>query len=402
MKKLALALSGGGFKGAFQVGALQYLQEHWQELHPHSTPLKFDVVTGVSVGSLNGLLVASNKFPQLVNLWDDVAQNGVEEIYISDFIDTKAGGDTIKLKFDFAKLTQRFIPSVNINNVSIFQAIGLLVSKKKREEFLQNLLKIAGNDLQQNLKHFKSLADNAPLKKKLDALAKISDIKDCIFRCGYVSLNDGEYYSFRHSEFNTDSDFAAAILASTAQPVVWPPVETIRTAPTNRKSPQKFSVDGGIRNVSPLYDVISEINNDPSASEYLIIIINCSNGKIEPEDYTDKNIAQIAVRSLADIAITEIFNHDIKEFVDKNFILQQVLQKHPGEELLDYDYENKRPGRPLRHFETIIIQPDDSLGDGLVANEALIAHRLQQGRQKAAQGLADYLNRKGGFRTAIT
>lgn len=393
MSKLALALSGGGFKGAFQVGALQYLQEHWNDLGTGTPPLKFDVVTGVSVGSLNGLLVASKKFPELVKLWQDVAANGVEEIYTSDFIDTRAGGDKLKLKFDFATLARRFVPNVNVGNIGIIQAIGLLLSNKKREAFLQSLLQIAGADLQQSLKTFKSLADNTPLKRKLDALAKISDIRDCIFRCGYVSLNDGEYYSFRHSEFNTDADLAAAVLASTAQPVVWPPVEAIRTA--KPPTPQKFSVDGGIKNVSPLGDVINEINLDRSGSEYLIVIINCSTGKVQPEDYAEKNIAQIAVRSLADIAITEIFNNDVKEFVDKNFIVQQVQQKHPGEVVLDYDYKANKPGKPLRYFKTLIIQPDTDLGDGLVANPALIAERLRQGRRKAEEALR-------GFRSSPT
>lgn len=402
MKKIALALSGGGFKGAFQVGALQYLQENWSKLQTGTPPLKFDVVTGVSVGSLNGLLVASQKFPQLVEFWNNVAKNGVEEIYTSDFIDTKAGGDTVKLKFDFEKLRQRFVPNVNVNNVNVFQAIELLLSQKKREEFLQNLLRIAGADLQQSLKSFKALADNTPLKKKLDVLAKIEDIKGCIFRCGYVSLNDGRYYSFRHSEFNTNADFAAAILASTAQPVVWPPVETIRTAPINPPSPQKFSVDGGIKNVSPLSDVIHEINLDRSGTEYLIIVINCSSGTIAPEDYADKNIAQIAVRAISDIAITEIFNNDIREFIDKNFILEQLLQRHPGEQVLDYDFDNKKPGKPLRHFQSIIIQPDESLGDPLAANARLIADRTQKGRMKAAQGLSDYLGKSDASKVAIT
>lgn len=401
MKKLALALSGGGFKGAFQVGALQYLQEHWSSLTTERRPLQFDVVTGVSVGSLNGLMVASKKFPQLEQLWADVARNGVEEIYTSDFIDTKDKGDRLKLKLDFNTLAKRFVPNLNVGNVSLFQGIGLLFSKRKREEFLQQLLTTAGADVQQNLKYFKALADNTPLKNKLEKLAKIEDIRDCIFRCGYVSLNTGEYYSFRHSEFNTNADFAAAILASTAQPIVWPPVDTIRTAPQQQASPQRFSVDGGIRNVSPLGDVIREINLDRSHSEYLIVIINCSNGKIQAEDYADKNIAQIAVRSLVDIAITEIFNNDIKEFVDKNFIVQQVQQKHPGEVVLDYDFDTKKAGRPLRYFDALIIQPDTNLGDGLVANEKLIKERMEQGKAKAAEALAAYLNDRNGYRTAI-
>jgi NTE family protein len=401
MKKLALALSGGGFKGAFQIGALQYLQEHWFFLQTSRQPLHFDVVTGVSVGSLNGMMVASRKFTQLEQLWADVARNGVEEIYTSEFIDTKDQGDQLKLKLDFNTLAKRFVPNLNVGNVSLFQGLGLLFSKRKREKFFQQILTTAGSDVKANLKYFKALADNTPLRNKLEKLAKIEDIRDTIFRCGYVSLNTGEYYSFRHSEFNTNADFAAAILASTAQPIVWPPVDTIRTAPQKPASPQRFSVDGGIRNVSPLGDVIREINLDRSNSEYLIVIINCSNGKIQPEDFSDKNIAQIAVRSLVDIAITEIFNNDIKEFVDKNFIVQQVQQKHPGEVVFDYDFHTQKAGRPLRYFDALIIQPDDNLGDGLVANDRLIQKRIEHGKEKAAAAVQAYISGRGDYRTAI-
>ena len=42
-KKTALVLSGGGFKGAFQVGALQYLKNNWSRIDPSGSPMKFDL-----------------------------------------------------------------------------------------------------------------------------------------------------------------------------------------------------------------------------------------------------------------------------------------------------------------------------------------------------------------------
>lgn len=56
MKKFALVLSGGGFKDAFQIGALRCLKQHWSQINPESSKMKFDVVAGVSVGS--GLAVS--------------------------------------------------------------------------------------------------------------------------------------------------------------------------------------------------------------------------------------------------------------------------------------------------------------------------------------------------------
>jgi NTE family protein len=369
--KTALVLSGGGFKGAFQVGALQYLRDHWGKINPAQPKMKFDIVAGVSVGALNGLLVATDKFDDLVSLWQRVGENGVSEIYDSDFIDTRPdqGNPNPKLKIDlsWSKIRKMFPTTTkNIFLKAIFNRKAILNSFK--EEF----------------QHLKSLADNTPLKNKLIRFAKRDEISGCIYKCGYVSLNDGKYYASNHTDFVSDEDFANGVLASTVMPIIWKPVESIAT----KMGIQRSLVDGGIRDVTPLGDVIREISANGSNEEFTIIIINCSSGKITPEDYLEKNIAQIAVRSLVDIAITEIFNHDIKEFVDKNYILQQVRAKFPGEQIYDFDYEHGRQGKPLKYFNTIIIQPDeDRLGDSLTANKILIDYRIKHGHVKAELAL---------------
>jgi NTE family protein len=385
MKKVALVLSGGGFKGAFQLGALKYLKENWGEFDPTNNNMKFDIVAGVSVGSLNGLMVASDKFDDLEKLWNDVAKNGVEEIYKSGVIDTKpdTGNPNPELKMSLSWDTVKSHFPKTMKNIIwrfLFNKEALLSAFKA------------------DFSGFKSIADNSPLKTKLISYAKKSDIKNCIYICGYVSLNDGKYYSAKHTDFITDSDFVNGILASTSMPIVWDPVEQINTI----NGQQKYSVDGGIRNVSPLGDVIREINKDSSNEEYTIIIINCSSGEIIEDNYKSKNIAQIALRSLDDIAITEIFNNDLEQFIDKNFILKQLKDKLPDEDIYDYDYFNKTAGKILKPFNTIIIQPSgDVLGDTLVANDILINRRIEHGRQKAEEALKQYLNDKSSMKFII-
>jgi NTE family protein len=236
--------------------------------------------------------------------------------------------------------------------------------------------------------NFKAIADNSPLKAKLKTYAKKAEIKNCVYICGYVSLNDGQYYSARHTDFIADSDFVNGVLASTAMPIIWNPVDKINT----KNGQQKLLVDGGIRNVSPLGDVIREINSDTSPDEYTIIIINCSSGEISEDNYEQKNIAQIALRSLNDIAITEVFNNDLGEFIDKNYILKQIKDKLPNEDIYDYDYSGRKQGKILKPFSTIIIQPSgDVLGDTLLANDVLISRRLEHGRQKAEEAMKQYM-----------
>lgn len=211
-------------------------------------------------------------------------------------------------------------------------------------------------------------------------------------------MNDGVYYSAKHTDFTSDLDFANGILASTSMPIIWDPVVHINTI----NGQQKYNVDGGIRNVSPLGDVIKEINQDESPEEYTIIIINCSSSEISKDNYEHKNIAQIALRSLDDIAITEVFNNDLKEFIDKNYILHQIKAKLPNEDIYDYDYHNHTKGKILKPFNTIIIEPsNDVLGDTLLANDILITRRIEHGRQKAEEALKQYLNDTSGMKLII-
>ncbi|HHS51177.1 MAG TPA: patatin-like phospholipase family protein [candidate division Zixibacteria bacterium] len=62
--KLALFLSGGGARGAFQVGALKHLIGELGR--------KYEIVTGFSVGALNGSMVAQGDFNALYELWQGV------------------------------------------------------------------------------------------------------------------------------------------------------------------------------------------------------------------------------------------------------------------------------------------------------------------------------------------
>lgn len=396
MKKFALVLSGGGFKGAFQIGALRHLRKHWSLLKPPSGSgsesdsqpgdMKFDIIAGVSVGSLNGVLTACNEFDELERLWLDIGTN-VENIYTSDFIDTHNQSDRVKVKVDFKKVKERFIPNLDLK-ISLGQGLRVLFSKSRRERFLNDLLGKAEKDFYLHFRKFRSLADNGPLKRRLENLIRIDKVKGCIYRCGFVSLNNGEYYSVRHSDFKTDEDFRNGILASTAMPVVWEPVPKITITIDGADLTIDQSVDGGIRNVAPLADVIDEINNDDPGNDYTIVIINCNSGSVNPDEYAEATIAGIALRSLQDIAITEIFNNDIAEFLRINDIIHQVQSVRPDINIHNYNVQHGRTTKVLRPFRAIVIQTDPGvLGDALVANEALNARRFAHGEKKAADVL---------------
>ncbi len=64
MKKYGLVLAGGGAKGAYQLGAWQAMKE---------LGIKFSAVVGVSIGSINGALIAADSFDEAKTLWESVS-----------------------------------------------------------------------------------------------------------------------------------------------------------------------------------------------------------------------------------------------------------------------------------------------------------------------------------------
>ena len=83
MSKIGFVLSGGGSRGAYEVGVWQALRE---------LGIKIDVVTGTSVGAINGALVSQGAFDLAVSLWKALETHMV--------FDTKESKN-ISGKFDF-------------------------------------------------------------------------------------------------------------------------------------------------------------------------------------------------------------------------------------------------------------------------------------------------------------
>jgi NTE family protein len=82
--KRALVLSGGGSKGAFEAGFIKALSE---------AGLHFDLITGTSIGALNGALLVMGKKEAFDDLWDHLdlehVFKGVPKLAFSreDFLD---------------------------------------------------------------------------------------------------------------------------------------------------------------------------------------------------------------------------------------------------------------------------------------------------------------------------
>ena len=68
-RRATLVLSGGGTKGAFEAGAEQVLREEGG--------FEWERIFGVSVGALNGALIAQGEYQRLLNVWRTIRQDDV-------------------------------------------------------------------------------------------------------------------------------------------------------------------------------------------------------------------------------------------------------------------------------------------------------------------------------------
>ncbi len=105
----ALVLSGGGSKGSYQIGVWKALRE---------LNIKYDIITGTSVGALNGVIMVQNEYRKAVNIWKKInlkvlfGEDAIEstdnfeiyKMYSKHFI--KYGGMDVR---DLEKLIERSI-----------------------------------------------------------------------------------------------------------------------------------------------------------------------------------------------------------------------------------------------------------------------------------------------------
>lgn len=312
-KKRALVLSGGGALGAFQFGAIKYIEERIKKQHPG---FEYPLIAGVSVGALNAVMLAMGKYAALQNIWESISNDQVYR-----------------------------------GKLNWLAAARILFGAK-------------------------SVLSNKPLWKKLNEVVFLKDVQRVSdLRVGAVSLVNAEYRVFRPSEFDSDEEFRKAVLASTAIPIAWEPVKDIRL---KNDSHLLEVVDGGIRNVSPLGDIINE---DPAE----ILIINCHAAKLpmEPAPRVSRNIFTIATRALADIAINEIFNCDIREFRRIN---ELVIQAEACGCTL-----RKPDGTAYKAFRAVLIEPDSDLGDSLDFSSPVIGMRIEKGYRAAEKAFQGYV-----------
>jgi NTE family protein len=173
---------------------------------------------------------------------------------------------------------------------------------------------------------------------------------------GRVSLVTGLYDTVNSSE----PGFFDAVWQSATMPVIWEPVG------------ERAYVDGAIRNAAPLGDALDQ---EPSE---IVVVLNAPK-EIEPAD-PPRHIIAAARRSLAEIAINEIFATDVREFLRINALVRQaaeagVILRRPTD------------GSPYSFCPIRVVLPPEPLGHTLDFTPRVVARNLRAGIEAAREAL---------------
>lgn len=117
-----LVLEGGGAKGAYQAGAIKALLDNGYE---------FDLITGTSIGAINGAFVVQGDFNEIYDLW--------KEADITKLINTdiKVLDELLKLNINeknLSKILKYLIKTVKAGGLDITPLKELLIEKIDEEK----------------------------------------------------------------------------------------------------------------------------------------------------------------------------------------------------------------------------------------------------------------------------
>ena len=307
ISRTALVLSGGGARGAYQVGVLKALAE----LLPEEKTLPFPILCGSSAGAINAAVLAchASRFKVGVRRLEQVWANFTSgQIYRAD-----AWGMTLNRLRWFA---------------SLFRPRRLAPSRR-------------------------SLLDNAPLRRLLKRIIRFDQIESALRQGHLFALSvtcsgygSGESVSFfeGHPELTSWQRFRRAgartrigidhLLASSAIPLLFPAVKIHR----------EYFGDGSVRFLAPVSPAL-HLGADR------VMIIGVAGTEREERKAMDGHryptLAEVAGQVL-DSVFLDSLSSDLEQLQRVN----QTLERIPEALLLDLD---------LRPIETLVISPSRNL-----------------------------------------
>jgi NTE family protein len=332
-RRLALILSGGGARGAYEAGVLSYLFDELAQLR--GGPPRVQILCGTSVGAINSAFLAAHMADpmlgtrRLVNLWSKLSLDGVLGFGLRQAISLPkliGGGGTGAGLFDVSpmiRLVEREIPwraisrVLRLRHLDAFSVTATEISTGRTVIFMQ-----VGPET--------ALPTRAPPRTLIRA----------------------DRIGPRHA------------LASAAMPLLFPPV----------RIGQQLYMDGGVRQNTPIAPALR-------LGATHVFVVGTSRLVRGVAPHVDHSSAPSAA-----VLVGKIMNALLLDHLDTDLGMVNLLNDllASGEQAFGPDFLSRlrvaaesRGGHHFRPIETFVIRPTEPLGQ-------LAAEYVRSGRLKGA------------------
>ncbi len=272
----AIALSGGGTKGDFELGAVRAL---------FSRGIRPDILCGTSVGSINAATIAQGAggLEELEKIWFFLLRKN-EDMYLPDPV---FASFPQRIQDFFVEQAGKGVADLTVS-VTLFLPLSLLADAinwgVQLTAIADAVSKIQSGGL-------KSLYNLNPIRDKLISYLNPYNVAQSgiKLRLATVSLESGNLRFVnelgRFTDDNTQVDLRDAVLASSSIPFVFPPVHL----------GSENYVDGGIRAITPIQSAL-----DAGADRIFAVVASRAGTDPKPS-FNSANLFQIAQRAAEEI-----------------------------------------------------------------------------------------------------
>ncbi len=343
--KVGLVLSGGGARGAYEVGVLRYVREQI----PIPTP--FHVITGSSVGAINGSYIAATcerpraQARALAHVWNEIK---LDEVY----------------RFGWEQM--RTLPQVlfgrDLPKLTHGSTVGGLVDAQLMQKVVRDLIPWQGITENLHRGHLHAFACSAT-----ELATGVTTV--------FVQTRDGtvgEWPRLPGQEIVPTAITAAHTLASAAIPVLFPAVRV----------GDQFYVDGSLRQNTPIRPAMHL-----GADRLLVVGLRhnketqTAQERAREEASTIYPNAVFMAGKILNALLLDKLEADLARIERTNEMIRA------GTKIYGPEFARKiaegirgREGRPYKEVQLVLIQPSRDLG--AVAHEV-----MQRTRLKAHSGM---------------
>ena len=308
---MALVLSGGGARGAYQAGAIKALVKI---LHKKGIKYPFPIVSGASAGAINAAFMAAwaddllDAAPRLAEFWTSIHS---EQVFRTDL--------------------------TSLGRIGMRWVRGLMFSGIKRQRSLYSLLDTKPlRHLLDNEIPFWRISDNIK-EGFIDAVeitATDYGTSECI---SFIQTNDPKLNWVRARRRSVATRLGLEhVMASTAIPIFFPPLQIGR----------RPYGDGCLRNTAPLSAALQL-----GATKLLIVGVRMVQSA--EAELPDTTIVKPTIARVLSVLLNAIFMDALEFDLERTKRINATLDYIPKKAYKEID---------LRKIEMLILQPTEDLG----------------------------------------